>query len=310
MEEKASVSRVHKIPLGVVVGFFVVVAISAFAPASWFGVKKEPVQSKLDLSVVAEPGKFAEDTDRNGEISWKELAMSSLGINPAEAEGVHIEMNKEDLDTLNDPDNLTSSFSKNMYIASLAIQQQGGLDDERKQEIVDQLMAEEAEKLQSKRYMLSEIVTVPDTNEAVKEYGNRVAAALNGLITKDAIIGTMASLDAYMNKAQAEDLIPLQKHAVATTDTVKKLIAVKVPNSMAAEHITLLNRYEAYKDLIHNLASIKNDTLRSTLALKKHQEITLQALQERAAISLLLKTKGVTFSSSEPGHWFMTGYTN
>lgn len=218
-------------------------------------------------------------------------------------------MNKEDLDTLNDPDNLTSSFSKNMYIASLAIQQQGGLDEERKQQIVDQLMAEEAEKLHSKKYTISDVVAVPDTGETLKEYGNKVASAVSGLITKDAIVGTMASLDAYMNKAQAEDLVPLQKHAIATTDTMKKLLSVKVPSSMVAEHITLLNRYEAYEDLIHNLASIKTDTLRSTLALKKHQEITLQALQERAVISLLLKTRGVTFSSTEPGYWFMSGYT-
>lgn len=308
MEQTVPVSNT-KIPLGIIVGFFVVVGVSAFAPASWFLAKKQPVQSKLDLSVIAEPGKFAEDTNKDGEISWKELAMSSLGINPAEAEGIHIEMSKDDLDTLNDPDNLTSSFSKNMYIASLAIQQQGGLDAERKQQIVDQLMKEETEKMATKKYMASDITTTPDTKESIKEYGNKVAAAVGGLITKDAIIDTMTSLDAYTNKGQEDDLVPLQKHAVATTEAMKKLLSIKVPASMTAEHLTLLNRYEAYKDLVHNLVAIKDDALRSTLALKEHQSVTLQALQEKSTLGLLIKNKGVTFSSLEPGYWFISGYT-
>lgn len=310
MKEVALAPRVpSKIPVGIVAGFFVLIALSAFAPASWFGAKKQPLQSKLDLSVIAEPGQFAQDTNSDGEISWRELALSSLDIDPSQAEGVHIEMDTKDMDVLNDPNNLTSSFSKNMYVASLAVQQQGNIDEESKQKVVNQLMAEEEEKLQSKKYTASDITAIRDTPETIQEYGNRVAAAISGLITEEAIIATMTSLDAYTNKGDENDLVPLQQHAAATTETMKKLLAIGVPASFVTHHLDLLNRYEAYKDLIHNLASIKDDALRSTLAVKTYQEITVAALQEKPIMTLIFKTKGIDFSSSEPGYWFTSGYT-
>lgn len=312
MEENVAVSRTHnKIPAGIVVGFFVIVAVSAFAPASWFGAAKKPLHSKLDLSVIAEPGSIADDVDHDGEISWKELAMTGLGIDPAEAESVTIEMEKEDLDTLNDPNNLTSSFSKNMYVAALAIQQQGGMDEESKQKIVDQLMAEEAGKMSSRRYSIGDIIVVQDNSrESLKKYGNGVAGAIQDLITKDAIIDTLASVDAYTNKGYAEDLLPLQKRVQATVKAMEKLRAVKVPQMLVSQHLNLLNSYEAYKDMLTNLAAIEHDALRSTLAIKKYDEVLRRALRERLLIVTTLKAQDVTFSSSEAGFAFMAGYTN
>lgn len=311
MEENAYISHAQsRIPVGIVTVVFSLLLVSAFAPASWFGAEKKPLHGKIDLGMIAEPGKVADDIDKNGEISWRELAITGLGISPAEAEGVHIEMDKKDLDTLNDPDNLTSSFSKNMYVAALSIQQQGDVDEESKQKIVDQLMAEEAAKLVSKKYSVGDIATTNDNSvAALKKYGNEVSTISNSLMTKDTVIETLVSIDAYTNKGYVEDLAPLKKHAEATTKAVASLKAINVPSTMVSLHLSMLNSYEAYKDTINNLAAIDRDALRSTLSIRNYEGVVRAIVNENSRLVAFLSAKGITYSSKESGYAFMVGYT-
>lgn len=292
-----------------VLGFLFVVAVGAsIIPASWFGIHQTMRRyAPLNLGTLVTPENLANDTDHNGSISWKELVASSLTINPDDATS-SFETDPKAIAILNDPNNLTGSFSKNLYIAATALNQSGIADEERKQQVINQLIAKETSKVTAQIYTSADITTFPDTKTSIKNYGNNVASILDGLITEKTIVQDLTSINNYLQTADASKLIPLQENAARADGVIKKLLTLKVPASAAAKDIVILNKLSEYEDTLVGLSVADTDALRATVALKKYHNTVVNALHSYTLLSTYFDAKNIIFSSSEPGYIFIVGY--
>jgi hypothetical protein len=211
---------------------------------------------------------------------------------------------------LNDPNNLTASFSKNLYTASAYLSKNQVNDPAAQQDVVNQLIAQEASKITTKQYSLSDInVTKTENKEAIKSYGNSVVSILGDMITEKKIQEDAESIARFTNTKDENDLLPLQKDFQAVDAKLTKLLALPIPPSAATYHILALNRVAAYRDTLYNLSVAANDPMRAMLFIQKYPEITLATLRTFSILTPYFDIQNITFSSREPGYVFTVGYT-
>ena len=284
---------------------------TSFLPASWFGVQPaRKTYTKIDLSSIS-LGEVAEDSDTNGEISWRELVTTSLDPSfISEVEGEDEKPDPKVIASLNDPNNLTASFSKNLYSASAYFSKNQLNDPLAEQEVLTQLMAQEAEKVTPAVYGFKDIrVAKTEDKESIRAYGNAVATILNDMITQDQIVKDMESITKFIDTKSASDLIPLTQDYERVAAKLEKLLSLSVPLSASTYHVVALTRVAAYRDVLYNLSQAEADPLRTTLFIQKYPDTTVSTLGTFSALSPYFDIKNIVFTSKEPGYSFTVGYT-
>lgn len=296
-------------PLFILGILFIFTLGTSIIPASWFGITPPARQyAPLNLGNLAQPENLASDTDGNGSISWRELVASSLDISPDQAQ-LDIEVDPQALAVLNDENNLTASFSKNAYLASTALKGSPMLNEETQQDIINQLIKGEVQKLQPITFSAENVTTVADTKTSIKKYGNDVASAMNGLITTDSIVKDLTSINRYLGTAEEDNLLHLVQNAKKADEILSKLQSIQVPTSAVSHHLDLLKRVGEYRDMLINLSVANTDALRATAAIQKYQGIVVGTLRIYPLLGEYFTSKNITFSSSEPGYVYIVGYT-
>ncbi len=292
--------------LGIV---FILTIGTSLLPASWFGVQQQTRRYEpLNLGNLAQPENLATDTNNDGAISWGELIASSLALSPEDTDTT-FEVDMKGIAILNDPNNITASFTKNAYIASTALQQSGIVDEASKQEVFSQLLSEEGQKVSATVYTSSDVQLTTDDKAAIKKYGNAAASILNNLVTKESIARDLASVSGYLQTADEKNLLPLIADAEKATAATKKLLALEVPKSALPYHLTTLNRVSEYSNTLANLSTANTDAIRATVALKKYQEVTAAVIRIYPMLGDYFNLKNVTFTSTESGYIYIVGYT-
>ena len=291
--------------LGIV---FILTIGTSLLPASWFGIEPQTRRYEpLNLGNLAQPENLATDTNNDGAISWGELIASSLSLSP-EATNATFETDAKGIAILNDPNNITASFTKNAYIASTALQQSGIVDEASKQEVFGQLLSEEGQKVSATVYTSSDVKLTTDDKVAIKKYGNAVATILKNLITKETVARDLVSVSGYLQTADEGNLLPLSADAEKVAAATKKLLALEVPKSALPYHLTTLNRVSEYSNILANLSAANTDAIRATVALKKYQEVTAATIRIYPMLGDYFNLKNVTFTSTEPGYIYIVGY--
>lgn len=298
-----------------VLGTLLVLTIGvSLLPASWFGVRSVTQRYKpLDLSIPNAIDQVAQDTNRDGTVSWKEFVAGSLDI-PASEVGQDtakdLQADPRSIAALNDPNNLTSSFSKNLYIASTVLQQNGVTDQKSEQETINQLVKEEATKVQPTTYTIANIkIGKDDSKAAVKAYGNAVASILNGFITEQSIVDDITALGNFTNSNDEADLASIFKSKSRVSLTLQKLLDLSVPPSAVVVHVQALNNIGTFSQTLNNLSKAFDDPMRATLAIKRYPDDAVTALHTFPQLAAFFKEKGVTFSEKDTGYVFVVGYT-
>jgi len=285
--------------------------MSAFVPARWIGVKPQVSNyTPVDFNKLTTVNDFAKDADGNGQISWKELILSSEGGAAAAQELQNSQPDPKAIAALNDPNNLTSSFSKNLYVASTYLESNNITDEASQQNVVNQLMAEEAAKMVPTTYSFKDLNVVKnEANETVRVYGNAVAVILDDVITEQAALEDLTAVQNFTDTKKAEDLAPLAKNYTRVDAKLKKLLALPVPLSASAYHLLAINRIALYRDTLGDLSHASTDPLRATLAFQKYQNSTMSVLRIHQELSHYFDSKNISFTSKEKGYVFTVGYT-
>ncbi len=292
--------------LGIV---FILTIGTSLLPASWFGIEKQVRRYEpLNLGTISQPENLATDTDNDGAISWGEIIASSLSLSKEES-GIKFETDPKVLAILNDPNNVTASFTKNAFLASTALQQGGIADESSKQEVVNQLLAEESKKIAPKIYTSLDISSVADSKITIKKYGNDVALILKNLITEKTITDELMSVTKYLQTADEANLVPLVTNSKRVEASIQKLLEVKVPKSAIPYHLIVLNRVSEYNNVLSNLSVVNTDAMRATAAIEKYHETILEALRIFPMLADYFNLKNITFSSHESGYIYVVGYT-
>lgn len=294
-------------------GLVTIIALSAFIPASWFGVKPAVYTEKpLDLSTLSSFEEVAKDTNGDGVISWDEVVKQNLKYSSTTEEAIKdAPVDPKAIERLNDPNNLTSSFSKNLYLASVQINQSGGqIDDETQQKILTQLISQEASKVTPTTYTKKDLkVATSESKESLKMYGNNVASVLQQIITEKKIYDDMAAMDDFSKTENPDDLLMLSQNRDRVNGLLQKLISISVPPSAVQEHIIILERIALYRDTLDAFSKLKTDPIRAKLALEKYTNTMVNLMITPNQLATFFITKNIIFSAKDSGYIFTIGYT-
>jgi hypothetical protein len=292
--------------------FIAFIGITALTPAKWLGVNpKKEVHTRIDISNLSSPKEVATDANGDGVISWKEIISENTKVSTSTLEEIKsIPVDPKTIAELNDPNNLTASFSKNLYVATAYFKKNNITDPKITGDAVTQLMADEAKKIKPTIYAYKELnVAKTESKESIKQYGNTIAPLLKELFTKKIIGGEMSTIYSFAKTKQESDLLPLVKNTKRVDIILQKLLKVSVPPSAVSYHILAVNRITAYRDILDNLSKASSDPVRATSVLDKYINAVILTLHIFGKFTEYFNANNTAFSPSEGGYIFTAGYT-
>ncbi len=282
---------------------FGLLALSALVPASWFGIKPiSNTRPKIDLSSIVR------DTDGNSSISWKELINSTLPeTGTGETQG---NADPEIVKELNDPNNLTASFSKSLYVTSASLATNPVNDPDQEQKVITQLIAEEKAKIKPTTYTFADLhINKTEDRASILAYGNTVATTLDGIISEKKTTEGGNSFQTYLNSRDKNDLATLKAEYIQVNTSLQKLETMSIPLSAATYHALLLTRVAAYRDLLGSLSNADTDPIRAAVFIEKYPETIVMIVRAYDALSSYFSTQNIVFTSKQSGYVFTIGYT-
>ena len=296
----------------VVLLFISILALSAVVPARWIGGEKKVVLlPKLDLTLLASPQNVATDRNRDGDISWKEVIDDTLDA-PASTLA-ELQKNKPDpkaIEQLNDPNNLTASFSKNLYLPTAYLKKNNITDEAAKSDALARLVQDEKAKLTKTTYRLSDITIAPsESKQTIQVYGNSMATLLKRTVSKEIVTKELTSVIAYSETKDASTLVELAKSVERLDSIIQKMKTMPVPISAASYHLLALSRVADYREVVFNLSKIESDPIRASFVIDSYTESTALIFKLYQQLSAYFKLSNVTFTSQDPGYVFIVGYT-
>jgi hypothetical protein len=309
MEEKSTLTSRS---IAVILITITLIALSALVPAKWLGVvPKKQLKPKLDLSSVSYAEQVATDSNHDGVVSWGEVMNDTLKPSSSTLEELKkIPIDQKEIDNLNDPNNLTSSFAKNLYLAGAYFDKNGITDETSKQEALAKLMQDEKSKIVPTTYSYKDFnVAKAESKDSIRVYGNTVALILENIITEKSAGDDIVSINSFTKSKDVKDLIPLKNNKGRLDDVVQKLLKVSVPPSAIIFHIITINRVAAYRDLITSLSNADKDPLRATFVIENYTNTAIATLRTYLQLSDYFNGQNIIFSSKEKGYVFTAGYS-
>ena len=164
----------------ILIGFLVLTVASALVPARFIGLKQpRSSYTPIDYTKLKTVEEFTKDADNDGKITWRELVESNVDdpTVPIVEEGDTPD--PEIAKALSDPNNLTASLTKNLYVTSVYLKNNNITDEESQRRAMEGLTQEEIDKTVSKKYLPPDIkVAKTEDRTTIKAYGNEMAKIL------------------------------------------------------------------------------------------------------------------------------------
>ncbi len=302
-------TRNSLIVLGSVVFLF---GLSAVIPARWVGGSPKVIRSpKIDLSRMTSPSQIAKDINGDGGVSWGEIITSTLGASSSALETIKkTSVDQKAIEELNDPNNLTASFSKNLYLLSAYFEKNGITDEATKARALNELIQNEKKKITHTVYKYSDLlVAKTESKDSLKSYGNTMAQLLQTTLSKEIASKDLYSITLYSETKDASALKDLVSNKKRLDAVLQKMISVSVPPSAISYHILTVNRVASYRDLVKNLSTADADPMRASFVLNDYTNTTLLVFRLYEQFSNYFTSRGIIFDSKEPGFIFVAGYT-
>jgi len=291
-----------------VVSLLVCLVILTFIiPARWVGVTPNyrPALVLLDPTDLAS---LSGDEDKNNNPDWRDLLIETTSTSTKIAASKMV-VSDEEKARLNDPNNLTASFSKNLYTAVAYAQQNGGLTADTQKELMTTLLDDEAKKIQVKTYLISDLKTVSSTDEAKKAYGNALGTELKKADSYNLGQNDLGIINAYVTN---KDPSPLASFTIKKNNVdhiIGDLLSMSVPLSAASYHLILINRLSTYRTTLDNMSQAESDPVRAEIAFDGYLTTYQLLLSALGTLQNYFVTENVQFLTTEPGYLFVYGYT-
>ena len=238
------------------------------------------------------------DSDGDGIEDWKEdlqaRVIASIQV-PTSTPG--------DTSTLlyEPPTTFTGKFAEAFftdYIAGKA-QNEEGID---KELIVENAIKAIDANARSRTYQVRDITIIPDSPEAVKQYGNRIAHIItrtsNDTGTTESEILILKRALETKNPEALQELAPIRE---AYAKFVAETLKVPVPASFSLSHLALLNSYEAIRTDVSTMEQAFTDPILSLARLQHYEADATSLFESLKRIATALIAHGVTYENDEPG---------
>jgi hypothetical protein len=293
----------------VVVGAVMLLLMLSFViPAKYVGISSR--EKPLMLKSVDDLTMLSRDTNHNNIPDWRDMAINTMSTTTKE-QVKNAKVDPEAQKRLDDPNNLTASFSKNLYIASaLAKKNNQELTEGEQEDLVATILEGEKAKIIIKNYSASDIqINKTETDALKKAYGNAL-----GLLLKKAQAYKIAEEDIQLiqsyTTSKDASLLEAFKIKRDNIDTlIKTMTTMSVPYSAVPYHVLALNKISAYRSTIDNFAQANTDPIRSAIVINSYLDVAQSMLNALDAMKEYFRISNITFSANESGYVFTSGYT-
>ncbi len=293
----------------IVVGLFIfLLMITLVAPATWVGVKPKK-QTGLILRNANDFAVLSKDTDRNNNPDWKDLLMQTTSASTTAVANKYI-VTEADKQRLDDPNNITSSFSKNLYTVSSYAKKAGDMSTSEQESIVTSLVTKEVQKIETSVYTFDDIkVSSTETPTSIRAYGNQLGTIFKKATSFKLEIVDVDKIQAYSTNKDPNTLASLVIKKNNAKLILEELLKVSAPRSASPYHLLIVNRLSGYITVLENMTQAENDPMRATIAFNNYLPAMRLLFSSLSNMQLYFKLSDTTFSQNEPGYVLNSEYT-
>lgn len=280
--------------------------LSAFVPAKWMGVKPKThtplnLQDLIDSSRLSLNEKRPELNDLMGGVPDYASTTDS-----AKNSSIYSDIEKK----LNDPDNLTSSFSKNLYVASVYLNKNNITDEQSQKQVVENIVNEEGAKIVYKSYSLNDLKIINnETSASLRKYGNDMGPILTKSLKSYIALGDGDIMKAYITNGDASVLSSLTIKKDRASEIISQMLAVNVPLSASTYHLMAINELSQYLTLVDGMSHADTDPVKALVSYKQYLPLMDSLRNLLSNFVNYFKSSNIIFSQKEAGHIFSSGYT-
>lgn len=283
----------------------VLALLAVVIPFSSVKKTKQPRATPLILRTDAEIALLKGDRNGNQTEDWKDIILETMSTSTKE-QAERAPTDALTLERLRDPNNLTSSFSKNIYTASAFIAKNPTIGEEEQANLISGLIEKESSKIKPKIYTLDDIpLSRGDITTEKKKYGNSMALLLKKADSYDLTSDDLAQLAKYNETKDVADLAFFSTKRDNVQKVLEDLLSITVPPSAAIFHVNLINAVSLFVLSLDAFASTKEDPIKSLAFLNSYEETTKDLFIKIAAVQDYFTLEKVPFTGSEPGYVFI-----
>ncbi len=230
--------------------------------------------------------------DENGNIQTKADEYQANILDTVSEQNVKNFQKFSEAFAQNDSDNLTESFSKNIFTQYIKYNDSG--------EIKDEDIVNASQDIMNTKTDLSDPTTVGDirvtqsNTSNLKIYGNNLGLINKGITDGIASLGTNTKKD----KISAMSNIYLA--------AAQLFLQVGVPESMEDSHIEIINGYRRYSEGLVKLNQQDSDPAKALLGLSEIKDATDQIVNNFDKIQKTIILNNISYDKSEPGYVFLS----
>jgi hypothetical protein len=225
----------------------------------------------------------------------------------ASKEVIDLEAAKRRLD---DPNNITASFSKNLYTANAYINKQGNLTTKEKEALATNIIKQEGAKLTFTTYEVADLnLTKTETDATRKAYGNNLGTVYKKAVSAKLTVDDITTMKKFNETKDISVLDTLTNKKILLESIIKDLLAISVPYSAASYHLLVVNSISQYKSLVENMAMVRDDPIRAALSFNAYEETLRTMSSSFVTMQNYFVIENITFTSNEPGFAIQTKYT-
>jgi hypothetical protein len=240
------------------------------------------------------------DADGDGIDDWEEDltnrvidAIQVPSSTPQNTEGVAYEA----------PESFTGKFAEAFfsdYITRKSTSGSGEISD--KESFISGAIKAIEVNTASKLYTLQDITMMPDSDEALRDYGNAIAGimARNAIDNENEAVILKRALDTS-DPSLLQNLAPIRE---VYEKTLAETLVTPVPTSLATAHTALLSSYEAIHTDIEAMEQAFTDPLLALTRIKRYEDDATALYISLKTIGKTLVTRGITYAKDEPGALF------
>jgi len=158
------------------------------------------------------------------------------------------------------------------------------------------------ENTKSKLYTRLDIISIPDSETAFREYGNSISAIIQKYSVNNE--NELFILKRALEKNDPSILEDLKPVYVAYENIIHDTLLVPVPESFIVKHLDLLSSYEGIFTDIGAMQQTFTDPLYALARTKRYEDDAKGLAASLINISNALRLQGVTYAKDEPGAFF------
>ena len=200
----------------------------------------------------------------------------------------------EDVATTTDetPDTPSRKIARSMFANTAMMNENGILNDTSKEAILNDALSQIQKAFSYKEYGAEGLSYLPNESEAnLKLYGTKFA---------EAEINTIVDMQKNVTAIQS-DLSVLGTIYAKYADIIYK---IRIPQSMAENHLRIVNNLSKGGAAFNAFANSKNDPLVVPVAMRSYQDATTEQDALLRQVAQFLKSNGIIFTKDEAGGYW------